>query len=71
MEKSIFFAGGCFWGIEKYFSLIPGVTATEAGYANGHIDSPTYEQVCLGYSGFAETVKVSYDERRVSSLFLK
>jgi peptide methionine sulfoxide reductase msrA/msrB len=70
MEKNIFFAGGCFWGIERYFSLIPGVTATEAGYANGHIDNPTYEQVCLGDSGFAETVKVSYDEKRVSLVFL-
>jgi peptide methionine sulfoxide reductase msrA/msrB len=70
MEKKIFFAGGCFWGIEKYFSLIPGVTATEAGYANGHIDNPTYEQVCRDDSGFAETVKVSYDERRVSLVFL-
>jgi peptide methionine sulfoxide reductase msrA/msrB len=70
MEKKIFFAGGCFWGIEKYFSLIPGVTATEAGYANGRIDNPTYEQVCRGDSGFAETVKVSYDEERVSLVFL-
>jgi peptide methionine sulfoxide reductase msrA/msrB len=70
MERNIFFAGGCFWGVEKYFSLIPGITATEAGYANGHIDNPTYEQVCRGDSGFAETVKVSYDEKRVSLVFL-
>jgi peptide methionine sulfoxide reductase msrA/msrB len=70
MEKNIFFAGGCFWGIEKYFSLIPGITATEAGYANGHIDNPTYELVRRGDSGFAETVKVSYDEKRVPLVFL-
>jgi peptide methionine sulfoxide reductase msrA/msrB len=70
MGKNIFFAGGCFWGVEKYFSLIPGITATEAGYANGHVDNPTYEHVCRGDSGFAETVKVSYDEKRVSLVFL-
>jgi peptide methionine sulfoxide reductase msrA/msrB len=70
MLKQIYFAGGCFWGIEKYFSLVPGIAATEAGYANGHIDSPTYEQVCRGDSGFAETVKASYDDRQVSPVFL-
>jgi peptide methionine sulfoxide reductase msrA/msrB len=70
MERNIFFAGGCFWGIEKYFSLIPGITATEAGYANGYVDNPAYEQVRRGDSGFAETVKVSYDEKRVPLVFL-
>jgi peptide methionine sulfoxide reductase msrA/msrB len=68
--KQIYFAGGCFWGIEKYFSLIPGVTETESGYANGHINNPTYDQVCRGDSGFAETVKVIYDDQRISLIFL-
>jgi peptide methionine sulfoxide reductase msrA/msrB len=59
--KSIYLAGGCFWGLQKYLSLIQGVTHTEVGYANGKSENPTYEQVCSG-SGHAETVRVEYDE---------
>ena len=62
----IYFAGGCFWGVEKHFSLIRGVVATEVGYANGHVASPSYQQVCAGDTGHAETVKVEYDPARVS-----
>lgn len=61
MKKTIFLAGGCFWGVEKYLSLIPGVINTEVGYANGKTKSPTYEQVCYNNTGHAETVKVIYD----------
>ncbi|MDR0621199.1 MAG: peptide-methionine (S)-S-oxide reductase MsrA [Deltaproteobacteria bacterium] len=61
IEKTIVLAGGCFWGVEHYLSLIPGVLKTEVGYANGHIENPTYERVCSGDSGFAEAVKVTYD----------
>lgn len=60
MIKELYFAGGCFWGVEKFFSLLPGVTATQAGYANGSTASPTYEDVCLKGTGHAETVKVTY-----------
>jgi methionine-S-sulfoxide reductase len=55
--KTIYFAGGCFWGIEKYLGLIHGVTATEVGYANGASNSATYGDG----SGYAETVRVDYD----------
>lgn len=68
--KTIWLAGGCFWGVERYMALIPGVTATEVGYANGHTANPTYERVCRGGTGHAETVRVEYDERRVSLTFL-
>ena len=61
MEKTIYLAGGCFWGMEKYLSLIPGVLYTEVGFANGKTESPTYEQVCYQNTGHAETVKVVYD----------
>ena len=44
--KEIVFAGGCFWGVEEFFSRINGVTKTEVGYANGNIKNPTYELVC-------------------------
>lgn len=60
MEKTIYLAGGCFWGVEKYLSLIPGVQSTEAGYANGKTENPTYEQVCRSNTGHSETVKVTY-----------
>lgn len=61
----IYLAGGCFWGTEKYLSLIQGVSSTEVGYANGKKSNPTYEEVCRG-SGHAETVKVTYDETILS-----
>jgi len=55
--KTVYFAGGCFWGIEKYLGMIHGVTDTEVGYANGASDSATYGDG----SGHAETVRVDYD----------
>ncbi len=58
---TIYLAGGCFWGLEKYFSLVTGVAATDVGYANGTTDSPSYEEVCSGRTGHAETVRVEYD----------
>ena len=68
--KTIYLAGGCFWGVEKYLSLIPGVKETEAGYANGSTANPTYEEVCNKGTGHAETVKVVYDPDEVSLPFL-
>ena len=65
MEKTIYLAGGCFWGCQKYFDLIPGVTETEVGYANGPTANPTYEQV-KAHAGHAETVRVRYDPSRLS-----
>lgn len=66
MLKTIYLAGGCFWGLEAYFSLIDGICATEAGYANGNCENPTYEKVCTGATNFAETVKIEYDTDRIS-----
>lgn len=68
--KTIYLAGGCFWGVEKFFSLIPGVKKTEAGYANGSTAAPTYEEVCRGGTGHAETVKVVFDPEELSLPFL-
>lgn len=68
--KTIYLAGGCFWGVEKYFSLIPGVISTEVGYANGRTENPTYEQVCKDNTGHAETVKVDYMPETVSLPFI-
>lgn len=61
MPKEIHLAGGCFWGLEKYLSEIRGVLATEVGYANGTGTHPSYEEVCAGDAGFAETVRATYD----------
>lgn len=60
--KTIALAGGCFWGIDEFFSRKEGVLLTKSGYANGTVENPTYEQVCTGKTGHAETVWVEYDE---------
>ncbi len=65
-RKDIYYAGGCFWGVEEYFSRIPGVLDACSGYANGNTDHPTYEEVCSGSTGAAETVHVQYDAEIVS-----
>ena len=64
LEKELYFAGGCFWGVEKYFLLVNGVIQTEVGYANGNTEQPTYEDVCVGDTCHAETVRVIYDPAR-------
>lgn len=65
--KEIYFAGGCFWGIEKLFQSIDGVLDAESGYANGKEDIiPNYERVLVGDTGYRETVKVVYNEEEVS-----
>ena len=61
MKKEIYFAGGCFWGTEHFLKQIHGVEQTQVGYANGHVENPTYEQVCQDSTGFVETVKVIYN----------
>ena len=68
--KEIYLAGGCFWGTEHYFKQIDGVLETETGFANGNTENPTYEEVYTDTTGYAETVKVVYDESRVGLPFL-
>jgi len=60
--KEIVLAGGCFWGVEEYMSRIDGVVETKVGYANGHTENPTYEEVCTNTTGHAEVCYVKYDE---------
>ena len=64
--KTIYFAGGCFWGVEHFFSGVEGVKAACAGYANGHTEAPTYEEVYTDSTGHAETVRVEYAPDKVS-----
>ena len=65
-QQVIYLAGGCFWGVEAYISRLKGVNNTEVGYANGRDLSPTYEKVCTGKTGHAETVKATYNPRIIS-----
>ena len=63
--KTIYLAGGCFWGVQKYYDQFDGVIETEVGYANGPETAPSYEDVCRG-SGHAETVRIEYNEETIS-----
>ena len=61
--RTIYLAGGCYWGVEKYLASLRGVAATEVGFANGNTAHPSYEQVKHENTGHAETVRVVYDEQ--------
>jgi peptide-methionine (S)-S-oxide reductase len=60
------FGGGCFWCTEAVFKMLKGVTSVEPGYAGGHVDHPTYEQVSSGETGHAEVARVEFDPSLIS-----
>lgn len=65
MTKEIYFAGGCFWGVEHFFKGVDGVEDTAPGYANGKPENPSYEEVYTDTTGHAETVRVRYNPSKV------
>ena len=60
------FGGGCFWCLEAVFQLLDGVKSVTSGYAGGHVENPTYKQVCGGDTGHAEVVQIEYDPQKIS-----
>jgi peptide-methionine (S)-S-oxide reductase len=65
MTQKATFGAGCFWGVEAEFREMKGVIDAVAGYAGGHTENPTYQDVCTGRTNHAEVVEVEYDEDQV------
>lgn len=59
-------AGGCFWGLEDLFRVLPGVVSTRVGYTGGTKANPSYKEVSSGLSGHAEAVEITYDPKRIT-----
>lgn len=64
--KKIVVAGGCFWGVEEYYRRLKGIVNTRVGYAQGHKDHPSYQDVCTGQTLHAEVCELEYDETLIS-----
>jgi peptide-methionine (S)-S-oxide reductase len=64
--QSLVLGGGCFWCTEAVFTKVRGVTDVEAGYSNGSVERPSYEQVCTGFTGHNEVVKLEYDPGQIT-----
>lgn len=65
-HETIYLAGGCFWGVEKLYQELYGVEETQVGYMGGNIKDPTYKIVSMGLSGHAETVKIVFNNSKIS-----
>jgi peptide-methionine (S)-S-oxide reductase len=65
-SESITLGGGCFWCTEAVYERVRGVLSVEPGYCNGHVERPSYEQVCSGSTGHAEVVQLRFDPSQIS-----
>lgn len=65
-KETAVFAGGCFWCTEAIFRQLKGVESVEPGYAGGHTANPSYEQVCTGTTGHAESIRIVFDPKVIS-----
>lgn len=66
MRRTIYLAGGCFWGVQAYFDKLCGVIESQVGYANSKIESPSYEEVCSGATYAVETLELVFEETTLS-----
>lgn len=66
MLKTIYLAGGCFWGMQGYFDLLDGVKTTSVGYANSNIINPTYHLVCSGQTNATEALEIIFDDNIIT-----
>ncbi|MGL5272240.1 MAG: peptide-methionine (S)-S-oxide reductase MsrA [Phocaeicola sp.] len=64
--KTVYFASGCFWGTEFYFQKLDGVISTAVGFMGGHVENPSYKEVCTKTTGHIETTAVTYDASKLS-----
>jgi len=64
--KKAIFGAGCFWCVEPIFADLIGVRSVRPGYANGHIENPTYKEVCTGTTGHAEVIELEFDENQIT-----
>jgi peptide-methionine (S)-S-oxide reductase len=65
MAEAIF-AGGCFWCTEAVFGQLRGVNSVESGYIGGHVENPSYKEVCGGNTGHAEAIRIGFDAKQIS-----
>lgn len=66
MNQTIYLAGGCFWGVAEYYRRLKGIVSTEVGYAQGHKENPSYQEVCSQNTGHTETVEVVYNSNEIT-----
>jgi peptide-methionine (S)-S-oxide reductase len=64
--ETIVLGGGCFWCTEAVYVKVKGIADVESGYSNGHVERPSYEQVCTGTTGHNEVVRLTYDPAQIS-----
>ena len=66
MKELATLGGGCFWCIEAIYQIVEGITSITSGYSGGHVNNPTYQQVCMGNTGHAEVVQLEFDPEIIS-----